>query len=45
MAGFPPAGLSLAVLRSYLVACIARRFGLVTAGKSQGGCLFGSFQK
>lgn len=37
VSGFPPAGLSLAVPRSYLVACLGCPLGLVTAAvKSQG---------
>ena len=42
VAGFPPAGLSFAVLRSWLVLNV---FRFVNAVKNQGRCLFGSFQQ
>ena len=42
VAGFPPTGLSLAVLASWLVLKV---FGFVNAVKNQGGCSCGSFQQ
>ena len=42
VAGFPPVGLSLVVLRSWLVLQV---FSVVNAVKNQGGCSFGSFQQ